>query len=554
MNRRFYLLASVVMALSVILAACGGAATPTASQPTSVAQPTSAPTVAPTVGPKRGGTLTIGTSQYPPTLDPHASPSAITYYLLSSVGESLMFLTPDGELKPWLAESFEVTPDAKSYTFKLRKDVTFQDGTPFNAEAVKWNFDRIMGPDFAAGASRGLIAGFQSAEVLDEYTVRINFKTGYMPFLTNCASPILMMISPTATQQQGTAVNNTPVTTGRYRLTEHVDRSHAVMERWDGYNRTPPYADQAGPGYVDKIIWKFIPENGTRVATVESGETQAIADVPFADLPRIQGSKDFAVVSAAWVGAPQGWLMNVTLAPTNDVRVRQAINFALNLDALENSLYKGVGVEPVGIATAAMLNQPLLQEYYKYDVQKAKELLAQAGWDTVGSDGMLKNKEGKSLQIVINSIDTGAGPREIDQWVQGQLRAIGIDVQLKTQARAPWYEDNYGCTTNGPILIYRFADLDSLSAFYHSTNVGGFANWSCVKDPKVDQMLEAARVETDAAKRQQMYVELSRYILQNAYVAPLVDELSVWAVRSEVTGLKFNGFTYPIAADMYYTK
>src|SRR5215510_39678 len=135
-----------------------------------------------------GGTVVIGLDQEPPTLDPHASPSAVTYQIIASVTESLLYLGRDGKLVPWLAESWSPSSDGRSVTFKLRRDVKFHDGTPVNAEAVKANLDRIVDPKFKPGASRALIAGYAGSRVLDEYTVQVTFETPYSPFLTYAAA------------------------------------------------------------------------------------------------------------------------------------------------------------------------------------------------------------------------------------------------------------------------------------------------------------------------------------------------------------------------------
>ncbi len=136
--------------------------------------------------PTQGGTLTIGLDQEPPTLDPGASPSAITFYITASAAESLLFLTSDHQFKPWLADSYSASADGKQFTFKLRQGVTFQDGTPFNAQAVKWNFDRIVDPKFKAGASLATLAGYDNTAVVDDSTVTVSFKNADAPFLTYC--------------------------------------------------------------------------------------------------------------------------------------------------------------------------------------------------------------------------------------------------------------------------------------------------------------------------------------------------------------------------------
>ena len=288
------------------------------------------------------------------------------------------------------------------------------------------------------------------------------------------------------------------------------------------------------------------------MATVESGETQVAAAVLAQDLPRLEGSKDMVIVKKPWVGTPRYWALNVTQPPTDDLKVRQAIQHAVNKDAIVNTIYKGIGTKGYAPFTMAMLDDPALRAYYPYDVNKAKQLLDEAGWKA-GSDG-IRAKDGKRLEILLNSIDQGSGPQQLDVLVQAQLREAGIDVKLKTQARAPWYEDNYRCSTNGPVLFLRSADLDGLTALFSAANVGTNFNFTCIKDPEIDKLLEQGRAESDPAKRNAIYLQLEKKLMDMALHVPLVDELSVWAHRANVSGVKFNGFTYPVWSDTALAK
>ncbi|NJN18846.1 MAG: hypothetical protein HC822_22605 [Oscillochloris sp.] len=534
-----------------MLAACASQP-PTAQtppEPAATAAPAAEQPAAsePAPAPAAGGTVTIGLDSEPPTMDPHASPSAITFFITASVGESLLYLDENRELKPWLAETWEVQDDGASFVFTLREDVTFQDGTPFNAEAVKWNFDRIVDPNFAAGSALTALAGYTGTEVVDAFTAKVSFENPYAPFLTYAAAGTLAMLSPTGTEAQGDAVNATPIMSGPYQISEYLPRESITITRWDGYTRTNPWSESAGPGNPDQVIWKFIPEAGTRIATVESGETQIASAIPAQDLPRLQG-ENFEIVTKPWVGLPRIWSINVTVPPTDDLRVRQAISYAINKDQIITGLYNGTGTKAIGPATAAMLDDPSLREFYPYDPERARALLEEAGW--TGGDGEIRTKDGQPLTIVLNTIDPGSGPGQLEQFIQGQLREVGIDVQLKTQARAPWYEDNYACATNGPVLFLRSGDLDGLAAFYDSELVGSNFNFSCIQDPEMDVLLQQGRVEADPERRRAIYLELSQKVMEQALAVPLVDELSVWALRPGYSGLKFNGFTYPIVTDI----
>jgi len=376
----------------------------------------------------------------------------------------------------------------------------------------------------------------------------VNFKDPFAPFLTYAAGGTLAMISPTATPKQGAAVNTTPVMSGPYKITEYVAKDHCTIERWDGYKRKAPWSTEAGPGYLDKMIWKFIPEAGTRTTTVESGETQMVDVVAGQDLGPLKSNKDLKIMKKPWTGAPRIWMLNVILPPTDDLAVRQAINYAIDKNAIVNTVFKGLGTPAIAPMTKAMLDDPSLEAYYPFDQNKAKQLLDGAGWK---GDSGTRQKDGKDLKLVLNAIDYGGGPEQTVILIQGQLHEVGIDVTIKAQARPPWYEDNYKGATNGPVLFLRSGDLDGLYALFYSGNVGTNFGWSMLKDPTIDQLLVQGRQESDPAKRNDIYLQVEKKLMDMAVSVPLVDELSVFVMRQNVYGLQFNGYTYPVVADCY---
>ena len=501
----------------------------------------------PAVEAQTGATLVLGLDQEPPTLDPHASPSAVTYQLIASVTEALVFQGADGKLLPWLAESWTAARDGRSVTFKLRHDVRFHDGSPFNAEAVKFNFDRIVDPKFKAGGARAQLAGYAGSKVLDEFTVQVSFEAPFAPFLTYAAAGTLSMVSPKAVRETGDQVHTRPVGTGQFMVKEYVAKDHVTMVRAPGYARKPPWSERSGPAQLDAVIWKFIPEAGTRVTTLESGETQGVYAVPAQALPRLEKNSAVRVEKAPWPGVPRIWLLNVTRPPMDDARVRRAINHAIDKDAFLATMYKGTALRASAPLTAVMLDDPTLRQAYPFDPARAAALLGEAGWQP-GGDG-IRTKGGQRLEVVLNAIEYGGGPDPTAQLIQASLREVGIDVNIKAQARPPWYEDNYRCATHGPVMFLRSVDPDGLFALFHSSLVGGNFNWSCVKNAKLDQLLEQGRRESDPVKRRAVYLAIEQLALAEALTVPLVDELSVWAFRTGVQSVKYNFNAYPILGD-----
>jgi peptide/nickel transport system substrate-binding protein len=524
--------------------AAGGAATPAAS---------AAAATTPAAVKAKGGRLVVALDQVPPTLDPHGSPSAVTFEMTSSVFETLLYLDKDRKLQPYLAESYEASSDGKTYTFKLRKDVKFTDGTPFNAESVKYNFDRIVDPAYKPGGSLSALAGYDKTEVVDEFTARVTFKSPNAPFLTYAAGGTLGMMSPTATKAQtAEQVTQVPVGSGPFKIKELVASDHATLVRNEDYNRRAPGSDHDGPAYLDEVYFKFVPEGATRATTLESGESQLIHNIPPQTLGRFEGAQGFKVDKPAYVGTPRIGAVNVKLFPTDDPAVRKAIQLATNKEAIINNSYKGVGTVAYAPLTAGTLDNSQFKTLYPYSPDQAKKTLEDAGWKA-GSDG-IRSKDGKRLELVINAIDTGAGIDNYIQLIQAQWREVGIDAKIKAQARAPWYEDNYKCATNIIPYFLRSGDLDGIYTVAHSSTIGTNFNFACYNNPEVDKLLTDGKAETDPQKRQQIYLNAEKKVMEDAALLPLVDELSVWGYKSTVSGLMFNGYTYPLFIDVAISK
>ncbi len=178
-----------------------------------------------------GGKLTYALATSPDTLDPHRSGLAVAVRVLRTIYDSLVVQLPDNTIKPWLAKEWTVSEDGLSYTFKLREDVKFHDGTPFNAEAVKFNFDRILDPATKAANAAALLQPYESSEVIDEYTVKLNLSTPSRAFLGNLSQALLGIVSPTAAKQYGDQLGQHPVGTGSYKFVKWEENAGIQVER-----------------------------------------------------------------------------------------------------------------------------------------------------------------------------------------------------------------------------------------------------------------------------------------------------------------------------------
>jgi len=508
--------------------------------------------------PLAGGVLTVGLDTDPSTLDPHASAALDTWLMDSlNVTEGLLYQRPNGRFVPWLATDYTVSSDGRTVTFALRKDVVFSDGTPFNAAAVKWNFDRIVDPSFRAGPSIVALTGYAGATVVNDATVQIHFKAPYAPFLAYLADGLLGMLSPESTGARGKDVNRTPVGTGPFAVAEYVLRDHARFVRNAQYNRRGPWGGHQGPPYLDEVVWKIIPEGETRAITVSTGETQMIYLIGYggatgAMLAQLQKDARLTTDAAPYVGTSYLWLLDVRRFPTDDLQVRRALSYGIDRVGIVKTVYKGLGAPGCGILSHTLLRDPAACAYYPYDPRKAAALLDADGWK-VGADGV-RYRNGRPLTLVINSLNLGAGDLPDVELVQGELINLGFSVTIKSQTIGPRTADNFQCADNTSTIFSRRNDFDVLFQIFDSANIGSNSNWSCYSNPEVDRLLQAGRIELNPAKRQAIYVQIDHILLDQAVAIPMMDELSVWVRRSTLKGVSYDYSNFPALGDAHIEK
>src|SRR5215471_8782451 len=226
-----------------------------------------------------GGTLTVGGTDLDDTLDPQVTNFDSVIRITLNVCEPLVWEPTPGRFVPGLADSWSISPDAKAYTFKLRRGVKFHDGTPLNAEAVKFTMDRVVAPETKAGQSHDQLGPYDHTDVVDDLTARIVMKEGYAPLLTNL-NGYLGIVSPTAVKKMGLAeFARHPVGTGPFMFKEWVNKDHVTLVKNPDYNWGSSYFKHTGPAYLDEVVYKIIPEPSVRTGTLKTGETHIIDEV-----------------------------------------------------------------------------------------------------------------------------------------------------------------------------------------------------------------------------------------------------------------------------------
>jgi len=505
---------------------------------------------APAGGPadaKPGGKLTLAFQYEPVTLDPHVSGQANAFRILLNIVDGLVYIDQQGNVRPMLAERWRISPNGKVYTFWLRKGVKFHDGTPFNAQAVKFSLDRVVDPATASQSGRIAIGPYEGSEVLDDYTIRITLKEPYAPFLMNLGPASLAPVSPTAVQRLGKDFGRQPVGTGPFMVKEWRAKSHITLVRNPDWKWGP--LTNKGPAYLEEITIKFVPEDAVRFAVLETNEVQAIEDVPAQNVADIERNPRFTLYKENFPGSPRQAMINTQRAPTNELAVRRAILHAVNAEALIRTLYFGVYPVGNGVMSAAtpMAIKGQFRQMYPYDPGRARALLEEAGWRP-GPDGV-RQKAGQRLRVGIYILTDVPAFRPLAEFIQANLKEVGFDAFINAQSRSPWF----AALGNGehhlaPMGLWS-ADPDMLRALYHSR--GSAFSWSHYKNPELDKLVEDGLLYTNPKVRQQYYVKAQEILMRDAVTLPIHEQVNLYAIRAQYRGLAFNVNAYPVYYDMY---
>jgi len=454
------------------------------------------------------GVLIVGQIAEPKALDPAAVTAVNDFRILMNVYDGLVQYK-DGtlEVEPALATSWTISEDGTEYTFTLREGVTFHDGSAFDAEAVKFNFDRMLDENHPYHNTGPFPLSFffsavQSVDVIDASTVKFTLNAPYAPFLSNLAYPTGLIVSPAAVAQHGADFGRNPSGTGAFKFAEWRSNEAVVIEanpdHWDGAPE------------LQAVVFRPITDANTRTAEMLAGGIDLMVEVPPVALS--QFSVDPYTIQEQ--AGPHVWflILNAKEGPFADVRVRQAANYAINKSAIVNDVLEGtaaVAAGPTPPAFAWAYNEAL--EPYPYDPEKAKALIAEAG------------VEGAELTFYVTEGGSGMlDPVAMGTAIQADLNAVGFDVKIETYEWNTFLgQVNPGLEGKADMaeMAWMTNDPDTLPFLALRTEAwpdkGGF-NSGYYSNPKVDELLEAARASTDQAERAKLYQEMQTIVQQDA--------------------------------------
>jgi peptide/nickel transport system substrate-binding protein len=543
MKKKLLLFCSLFIALVVVATACAPVATETAAAPRETtappadttaptAEPTLAPTAAPTDPPSLvGGTLTIAIPSEPDGLDPQKS--NLAYLVTEELYSSLIVVDSQGNYVPYLATSWEIAPDGLTYTFHIRQDVKFHNGDPLTAADIVWTFQRELDPETAAVVT---LASVDTVQALDDYTVQFTLKGPNFYFLDTLADDSFQgILDRNAVEQYGDDYGRNPVGTGPFIFKEWVTGDHVTLERNPDFIWGPPSTNGTPPN-IQTLVFRIIPEPATIAAGLEAGEIDYAPSSSLStfETNNLETTGVFDIVRRPFGGMYPYVSFNLEKAPFDDVRVRQALIYATNRQALMDVIVPDSG--------AVIQNGPLsateegywagIEEMgYPYDLEKAKQLMQDAGY-TYNADGMLE-KDGQPLSfelILSTGFEMLSKPGQV---LQSQWKELGVDVQLLQEDLGTALTDINSGNYSACLMGWGWQNSEMLSQLFLSNNIG-VGNMSRLNNPELDAILNTMTTTVDQTEHLQAAQDAQRIIVEQAYVVTLFSQMSADVISKRV--------------------
>jgi peptide/nickel transport system substrate-binding protein len=449
-------------------------------------------------------------------------PNATTFSRVGKIGmhiaDPLVWQPQPGTFEPGLATEWSINADATEYTFKLRQDVKFHDGTPFNAAALKFTYDRIADPATKAQTALSLLGPYKETEVINDYEVKVRFNTPFAPFLDSLSSSYLTPISPTAYQRVG--AENWGITeyvgTGPYKLQSYTPDSEVVLVRNPDYNWAPAFAGVNGPAKISQIVFKIITEPATRIASKETGEVNFVEDVPEIDFNRMKDNPDFVSLAVPQPGSGWSLMMNVQNSPMDQLAVRRAIQLASDKQGMITSIWNGIGQVGCGpITHATFAFDEATCSMYTYSIEEAQKTLEDDGWVDSDGDGT-REKDGKPLVIGHYYNADSALSQLMADYMKSDLAKVGIQVELNGLSRSGYFDAVRSGKHHTQNWWDTGTDPDVVRVLLYSKNAGGGTNRNNYINPEMDTLIDAAAGTTDSAERVELYKQIQKKVMDEA--------------------------------------
>ncbi|MCE0768614.1 ABC transporter substrate-binding protein [Pseudonocardia kujensis] len=515
---RGLLLPALLSAAAVVLAACGGSAGGTAGGD---------------AGPPRaGGTLRFAVGSDAGCVDPQQVGSNDTIYSVRQLVDSLTDQDPQtGEIEPWLATSWQTSPDAKSYTFTLREGVTFSDGTPLDANAVKANFDRI--PEIGARGTlpKGYLAGYAGTTVTSPTQFTVSFQQPNVQFLQATSTHSLGILSPASVAKSDDDRCAGVIGSGPFTLQNYVKNASITLAKRPGYAWGSSLFAHQGEAYLDTVEFRIVPESGVRTGSLQSGEVDAIGSIGQQDEAPLTGA-GAQLLARSNPGVVFGIAFNQSKPIVSDPAVRRALLTAVNRDEIVGGVFPSQ-TKPATSVLASTTPSYADQEL-TFDPARSATTLDAAGW-TAGPDG-IRVKDGQRLTIPVTYSPVAATNKPALELLQQQAKAVGIDLQVQEVPIAQ--ASQLQAAGDFSALWYNVtrADPDILRGQFSTAG----ANLFRLPDGPLQALLTAQAAEPDPAKRTAIVGQAQQELLTEGVFVPVSELTTVLGVGAGVHGVTFD--------------
>jgi peptide/nickel transport system substrate-binding protein len=485
--------------------------------------------------------IIYGLTFQPSGFDPHIHASSELGIPLRSVYDTLVYRDPaSGAFVPGLASSWTISPDGLIYTFTLRQGVKFHDGTPFNAQAVAANLDRITNIDNASQKAIFMLGTYTGYEIIDDYTIRLTLSAPYSPLLDSLSQVYLGIASPSAlSAYDKERYQFHQVGTGPFTFVEYVPGNRLVIRRNREYNWGPSFYTAPTAESVDEVEFRFYVDTAARAIALESGDAQIMGELLPVDARALAVNQDIELHPVAVPGQPLQFLMNTQAFPTDDVSVRRGLITAVNREAIIDAVFQRFS--PLAwspLAASTQFYNEKIGGMYNYDPNQARSLLQSTGFTDSDNNGYL-DFGGSELSLRIIAPTWGLIP-EVAQLLQDQMREVGIRVQLETVPTRGALIEKVNEGNYNLVAYYDFGvDPSFLNRYFASS---GANNWTHVSSADLDRVLSDAATATDLALRATLYAEAQRLIMDQALILPIRDYVNLNGARTTIHNLAFDAY------------
>lgn len=497
--------------------------------------------------PVSGGTLTYASGDAEPTcLDPHVGGNYPQALLSTQYVEMLTGLDRKGQPTPALATGWTTSDDGTTLTLDLRTDVTFSDGTPFDAAAVVANIEHVQDPTTASSTGYLALQSITKATATDDHTVTLSLSRPDSALLESFSQPWVGMESPKALQRPQATNCASPVGTGPFTVTKWQRGDRITLAKNTSYT---PLSGSTKPR-LDGITWRFLPDSTSRYAALQAGQVDVIDNAQPDQLKSASSNGAIRDLDAPRPGASNRLELNSGHGVFRDEAVRKAFIAGAEIDPGLQSLFLGTAKRSYSVLSSVEPDAYSDPALFEYSPSTAKRLLDEAGWK-VGSDGV-REKDGQRLTVTfpVSTNQSVPAERSLFQQVQASEKAVGFDVRLEELDLSSWYAALAANEYDVVSAPYTKVGPDVLRILYDSASIepapsGYFANLAQLDDPTVDDLLERAARTSDADERGALYRQAQQRILASGTVLPLYDQQNHFLYRSSVHGIETTSVSTP---------